>query len=297
MESKSIGKVNFFASEIAKMTTPVKRVLDIGCCSGLIAGSLAQMFPNTEFIGLDLDQNFLMEASVNHCSPNLSFLQADALNLPLLAESVDVVYLSSTFHEIYSYPQGGFNHQNITDLLQQIYRVLRPSGRGIFRDPARPENPNEILQVTARTDDGINENNIIDLLKIPPVHLSTNSLLTRFLFEFNALGTNLENMYPTSIYFLPAWLVSEFIRHRVFTDSEGDWNSEINELYGVCTPFEFSNYVQDANLITIYSRNTYTPDNDYLYENKLAIYNARGNLLTQPERFPTHFYSVIEKQL
>ncbi len=73
---------------------PGDRVLDVGCGSGELIRYLAEGV-DAKFLGIDLDESLIKAAKENTCA-NISFIQADALELPFEEDSFDVV-ISHTF--------------------------------------------------------------------------------------------------------------------------------------------------------------------------------------------------------
>lgn len=97
-------------------------VIDLGCGTGQLTQRLRRRFPDANIVGVDLSDGMLTEAAgrlreVGGDAPPL--VQADAMQLPFAASSVDVVVCTESFHW---YPdQAG--------ALAEIARVLDPDGR------------------------------------------------------------------------------------------------------------------------------------------------------------------------
>ncbi len=111
-----------------------KDVLDLATGSGDVAFALARDLPEgTRILGLDFSAPMLGEAERKKDLsagkyPNVSFLQGDALALPLPASSFDAVTIA-------------FGLRNMADrarCLAEIRRVLRPGGRLFILEFSQP---------------------------------------------------------------------------------------------------------------------------------------------------------------
>ena len=92
-----------------------KRVLEIGCGPGAMAGALHRWYPNWEIVALDRDSKFIAFARENE--PGIEFIEGDAACLPFADESFDVT-ISYTVQE-HVEPGAFWGEQR---------RVLRPGG-------------------------------------------------------------------------------------------------------------------------------------------------------------------------
>lgn len=98
--------------------------VDIGCAYGLISQHLAARFRFT--LGIEYERNALVLARPLAHS-HLAFMQADACQLPLPADSVDVVVCAQVYEHVY----------NDGLLFVEIWRVLKPGGLCFFSGPNR----------------------------------------------------------------------------------------------------------------------------------------------------------------
>jgi trans-aconitate 2-methyltransferase len=96
-------------------------LLDAGCGTGRLTAELLDRLPGGRVLAADLSQNMLQEARRN-LSPRFAgrvfFLCADLQALPL-AEAVDAIFSTATFHWIPDHP----------GLFRSLYRALKPGGR------------------------------------------------------------------------------------------------------------------------------------------------------------------------
>jgi ubiquinone/menaquinone biosynthesis C-methylase UbiE len=102
-----------FAHFAATHAGPRPVVVDLGTGSGLVLERMREQVPEARLIGFDIRR-----APMQLGSRGLTFVQADAVHLPLVAESVDVVVSRSSF---------GYWHDHET-ALTEILRVLKPGG-------------------------------------------------------------------------------------------------------------------------------------------------------------------------
>jgi len=93
-----------------------KKVLEVATGTGLIARELA---PYTDsMVAVDYAEGMINQAKRKCQDPHLTFMVADALNLPFEDQSFDVVIISNTLH-IISDPEK---------TLKEIHRVLKDDG-------------------------------------------------------------------------------------------------------------------------------------------------------------------------
>ena len=96
--------------------------------------------------GIDIDPASVAHAAANYSAPNLSFLQGDALNLPIADAAVDVVVSFETLEHI-------ADHQRF---MSEVRRVLRPGGllivstpdRAVYSSAGTDPNPYHVLELT-----------------------------------------------------------------------------------------------------------------------------------------------------
>lgn len=91
------------------------KILEIGCGSGALAGSLVRWYPNAEITGIDRDSEFMRFAQEHE--KGVTFIEADIVALPFADESFDVL-ISNTVYE----------HIEPTVFYKEQLRVLKPNG-------------------------------------------------------------------------------------------------------------------------------------------------------------------------
>ncbi|ERS09874.1 biotin biosynthesis protein BioC [Marinobacter sp. EN3] len=104
-------------AELADSTVP-ESVLDLGCGTGWFSRKLAEQYPNSVVTGADLSPGMLAEAA-NRGPGSIHWLHADAEQLPLADNSVDLVF-SNLMIQWSARPEL---------ILRECRRILRPGGR------------------------------------------------------------------------------------------------------------------------------------------------------------------------
>ncbi len=123
---------------------PGQKLLDLCCGTGDLALAFAEMKPRlSQITGLDFSEPMLTLARQKqqaflaqnpgdaHNQINFQWLCADALNLPFPPASFDRVSCAFGLRNLQNLPQG----------LNEIYRVLQPSGKAVILEFALPRHP------------------------------------------------------------------------------------------------------------------------------------------------------------
>lgn len=90
-------------------------ILEIGCSTGALAGSLHRWYPNAEITAIDRDSEFIRFAK--EYEKGIKFIEGDATALPFSDNSFDVVISNTVCEHIE--PSAFYGEQ---------YRVLKPTG-------------------------------------------------------------------------------------------------------------------------------------------------------------------------
>jgi ubiquinone/menaquinone biosynthesis C-methylase UbiE len=96
-----------------------RRVLDVGCGTGLLASRLVDELPGSTIVGCDFSRGMLSRAAARRVAPAL--VQGDALLLPFADARFDAVVSTEAFHW---FPEPGV-------ALGEFRRVLVPGGRAL----------------------------------------------------------------------------------------------------------------------------------------------------------------------
>jgi ubiquinone/menaquinone biosynthesis C-methylase UbiE len=121
-----------FVNSILSTAEPSQavRVLDMGTGPGWIPVRLAQQRPAWEITGLDFSKRMLDQARnlAEKKNVNVNWVEADVLNTGLPPEHFDLVISHFSLHELPEIPH----------VLKEVSRLLKPDGRFIAHDLARP---------------------------------------------------------------------------------------------------------------------------------------------------------------
>jgi len=110
-----------------RMTGPA-RVLDVGCGTGEFEQLAHQRFPEARLVGIDVTPDMLAVARGKFQDATwVTFLLAQAEDLPVASESFDAVVSCSMLHHV----------EEPERLLRECVRVLRPGGQLVVVDWCR----------------------------------------------------------------------------------------------------------------------------------------------------------------
>ena len=113
------------------LTRPGARVLDVCCGTGDLLAALSGEAGGQVF-GSDFCHPMLTAASVKLAKRRMParLFEADALQLPLAAESLDLITVAFGFRNLANYEQG----------LAEMHRVLKPGGMAAILEFSQPRN-------------------------------------------------------------------------------------------------------------------------------------------------------------
>lgn len=127
---------------------PTRRVLDVGCGTGILSTRIADELDAESVTGCDFSLGMLGQASARGAGP---WVQGDAQRLPIVSESVDAVVSTESFH--------WFPDPDVA--LAEFRRVLAPAGRVVMG------------MVNIRTDVGARALKGISNATGQPIHVET----------------------------------------------------------------------------------------------------------------------------
>ena len=127
----TLGQDQRWRRFVSRLAGPLESgwALDLASGTGDIAALLAKDYPGVRVIGADFSLNMLREASRRFAAQSICWQACDANQLPFPDNSFEVV----TF---------GYLLRNVDDaseVLKEVYRVLRPGGRVVCLDTTPPE--------------------------------------------------------------------------------------------------------------------------------------------------------------
>jgi len=109
---------------------PGERILDLG--AGTASSSASFAASGADVVAADFSPGMLTEGKRRHGHlPNLSFVEADATNLPFDDDSFDAVSMSYALRNV----------QDPKKALAELLRVTKPGGRLVINEFSTPPNP------------------------------------------------------------------------------------------------------------------------------------------------------------
>jgi ubiquinone/menaquinone biosynthesis C-methylase UbiE len=115
-----------------------RRLLDVGCGTGLLAARLGRALPGTDVVGCDFSAGMLRQAAARDgAAPGVHWVQGDALRLPFRDASFDTAVSTEAFHWFPDQPAA----------VTEFHRVLAPGGRLLV---ALVNPPLDVLSEAAR---------------------------------------------------------------------------------------------------------------------------------------------------
>lgn len=104
------------------LPTAARRIVDIGCGPGDLTRALAEHFPEAHLLGVDLSAAMLDAAQQLSQRPQLTWLCADAAQLPLASASHDLIISNLAVQWC----------PDLTATLGELRRVVSPGGRAVI---------------------------------------------------------------------------------------------------------------------------------------------------------------------
>jgi len=105
------------------------QILDLCCGSGQTTNFLVKYSQNVT--GLDASPLSINRAKKN--VPSAKYIEAFAEDMPFSNNQFDLVHTSAALHEM--------NTEQLKQIIQEVYRILKPGGIFTFVDFHRPTNP------------------------------------------------------------------------------------------------------------------------------------------------------------
>lgn len=146
-------------NDIRQAIVPGK-IVDEGCADGALLVRVAQEFPDSDLIGIEITGEFMARCRERQRAGQFgdTFVHFHQRNIlePIFEEaSIDTVICNSTVHELWSYGDG---ERTVHDYLQRKFAQTRPGGRLIIRDVVGPEDQQQEVYLRLEHRDGSNDN-------------------------------------------------------------------------------------------------------------------------------------------
>jgi ubiquinone/menaquinone biosynthesis C-methylase UbiE len=107
-----------------------RRILDVGCGTGLLTTRLHRELPDAAIVGCDFSHGMLVQARAH--AGRGAWVQGDALRLPIRDATADAIVSTEAFHWFPDQPRA----------LAEFARVLAPGGRVLI---ALVNTPNDVV--------------------------------------------------------------------------------------------------------------------------------------------------------
>lgn len=153
-----IDRLDFFTLKPAT-------ILDLGMGTGFTTNKLANKYKNSHIIGLDLAEDMLNVAQRNNLKnqQNTTLINGDINKLPFTDNSIDLIFSNFTMQWC----------ENITNLFEECYRVLKVDGLLFFSIPG-PETLYELRTAFNKADPEYQHvNNFIDMHDLGDILVQT----------------------------------------------------------------------------------------------------------------------------
>lgn len=135
------------------------KIVDEGCADGALFGPIAQDFPDSDLIGIEITEEFLARANERKRAGYFGqafvhFYQRNILQPIFEANSIDTTICNSTAHELWSYGEG---RPSLMAYLKLKFEQLKPGGRLVIRDVVGPEAGNTEVLLALLATEGADE--------------------------------------------------------------------------------------------------------------------------------------------
>lgn len=271
------------------------RIVDLGTGSGIAARDLALLYPESQVIGVDLDEKMVNHAKAHHTLPNLNFLVGNAEDSIFPPNSLTAVFMSSVGHHLTSYGKGApFDTSHVKIAIRKTHEQIKYGDLLILRDSVISPGPDEVL-LDLPTDDGVDY--------AAPKRLSTAALFERFAADFrNSQHPNSGVPYevipifkdgesPWRRYRLSYRDAVEFVLRKDYRES---YFAEIKEEYTYFSQPEFENVLLQAGFRVILSSPIFNP---WIIENRFKDKFTLQTLDGKPLPFPATNFAILGEKI
>ena len=259
-------------------------IVDVGMASGTSSAILAELFPELNIIGVDINPKMVEIAQRTYQLPNLSFRIDDGEKLDSFEDnSVNGFFNCSAIHHITSY--NGYDNNRALNTLRRQADLLKDRGILVVRDFVKPEEQEVILELSIENRDA--RPNDCDLLLLFAKTARSLASLQERGFPLKELKSQNKKTRLFQLFYSDA---VEFIRRK---DYYANWDIELQEEYGYLTQREFEVSFQNLGLRVILSSPIYNPwIISNRYKNQFRLYDTKGQEIGFP---PTNYLIAGEK--
>lgn len=263
------------------LLNPGAKILDAGCRDGEMTYVMAALYPDCQFIGLDVDAIAVRQATEKFNLPNLQF-EVGNIYTDLGENNYDLIVNSFFLHEVYS--ASFYNEKLIQLALEKQYKALRPNGLLIIRDYINPA-PGEyvLMEFTDKTPSGDTFDTMseADLLVWFSDHARAKSLAED---QISGSGFFLEELPPnyprTRLFRVPAKWANEFILRK---NNRDKLREELSKEYAFFTETEFRKHLRGLGARVAYTAPHW--DEGFIkarYSGAMRLYKEDGTKIGPP---------------
>ena len=259
-------------------------IVDVGMASGTSTVILANLFPQLNVIGVDINPKMVEIAQTQYQADNLSFRVDDGETLNSFEQnSVDGFFNCSAIHHITSY--NGYDMNRALNTLKRQVELLKDKGILVVRDFVKPEEKEVILELSdVAKDHSPSDSELLLLFSKTARSLSP---LTERGFPLHEVESPKGAMRRFRLFYSDA---VEFIRRK---DYYANWDIELQEEYGYLTQREFEDVFRSLGLRIIVSSPIYNPwIIEHRYKECFRLYDLDGTEIGFP---PTNYLIAGEK--
>lgn len=241
-------------------------IVDKGCGTGKLAAALAQRFPASAVVGVDLSAEMLRRCAALG-APGVVWQRGDAA-LPAVAPgSATTVVFSSILHEVHTY--SGYDRERVRLALRSAATDLAPGGRLLVRDGVSPGASPVVL--------GLRD-------------AETQARFSAFARDFRrGAGAPHERLDAERVA-LSAHLANEFLCKK---DYAVNWDIEVHEEFGPFTAAQWAHELYAAGLRPVSVQSHWNPwIVENRYEGRAWVTEVDGTPLPWPA---THVVVVGER--
>ncbi len=288
------------------------KIVDEGCADGALMVRLANDFPDSDIIGIDITGEFVARVEERQRSGDFgkAFVHVYQRNIlePIFApNTINTVICNSTLHEIWSYAA---QETSIRSYLADKYTQLAPLGKLVIRDVVGTPESDKTVYLKLRTDDGLKleMTEMDELLAADTRTLSTYTKWFRFVNDFLADMRVSGKREPETkitytleqhdgVLYIACRLKDayEFLSRKDYHDN---WNSEMNEEFGF---WDFTRWQRELSNVgfKVLQEESRVYQNEWIVENRwkpcVEIYAMTNKSLTLHEYPLTTMVLVGEK--
>lgn len=259
-------------------------IVDVGMASGTSSAILANLFPEAQIIGVDINAKMVDYAKEHHQFENLSFRIDNGETLESFdEESVHGFFNCSAIHHITSY--NGYDTNRALNTLKRQAELLETGGILVVRDFVKPEEREVFIELSTGTKNNRPSDDELFICFSKEARSLNNPELRGF--HFSEYPSEKEDFRRFRVFLTDA---TEFIRRKDYFDN---WDIELQEEYGYYSQKEFEQIFRDLGLRVVLSAPIY---NRWIvnnrYKNQFKIFDLENNEIGFP---PTNYIIVGEK--